>query len=253
MKKKKVFSENSASGDAAGADSPEVERSERAVRGTAAAEGFKLLFGKRIAPGKQHDAPADSQIAEAQHIRATEGEDQQHLRGPDADPLELNQFLNDRRVIERGERGEVDRTGNRRFGDAAQVLHFAGGEAARAHRPGIGRENPLSGEFTDQRLQPSQNRLRRADGELLRNDAPNQSAEEVAIALEFRQSDLPDEFPEFRHLPAERPFFRFSNFEFHLSVTQKSECEKEKPFQERFFPSRALLFPNLFELFCFNR
>lgn len=27
----------------------------------------------------------------------------------------------------------------------------------------------------------------------------------------------------------------------------KARCEKEKPFEERFFPSRALPFPNLFE------
>ena len=27
----------------------------------------------------------------------------------------------------------------------------------------------------------------------------------------------------------------------------KARCEKEKPFKERFFPSRALPFPNLFE------
>ena len=27
----------------------------------------------------------------------------------------------------------------------------------------------------------------------------------------------------------------------------REKCEKEKPFEERFFPSRALLFPNLFK------
>ena len=32
-----------------------------------------------------------------------------------------------------------------------------------------------------------------------------------------------------------------------LVAYAKARCEKEKPFEERFFPSRALPFPNLFE------
>ena len=110
---------------------------------------------------------------------------------------------------------------------ASEALHFAGGEAARAQRPGVGRENPFGGEFASQRLQPSQNRLRRADGELLRDDAPDQSAEEVAVALEFRQSDLPDELPELRHLPAERPFFRFSDLKTHFFLLRQLRSNRQ--------------------------
>ena len=33
----------------------------------------------------------------------------------------------------------------------------------------------------------------------------------------------------------------------YLVAYAKARCEKEKPFEERFFPSRALPFPNLFE------
>ena len=37
------------------------------------------------------------------------------------------------------------------------------------------------------------------------------------------------------------------NFILGLVDYAKARCEEEKPFEERFFPSRALSFPNLFE------
>ncbi len=44
---------------------------------------------------QSHDSAADSEIAEAQDIGSSEGEDEEHFSSPDSDSFERNEFLND--------------------------------------------------------------------------------------------------------------------------------------------------------------
>ena len=80
---------------------------------------WKIIQAVQIANGYTH-----AEIVMGEHIKPAEGEDQKHLRRPDADTLDLNERLNNLMVAHPRQPGESQTAASDAFCQIEQVRCF---------------------------------------------------------------------------------------------------------------------------------
>ena len=124
---------------------------------------MRLDFGGRGQFGQAvglADGVADPQVAGGQHVGAAQGEDQEHVHGPDADALDLGEPLDDLGV---GQRRQFLEDHGAVAGVARQVADVGGLLAGKAQRPHARRaqlEDALGRELAARRRPPGGRRSR---------------------------------------------------------------------------------------------
>src|SRR5207247_679864 len=128
---------------------PEIAAGERALRSPWRGDARELLWvGKLIEPVRSFDGAADAEIAYGQHVGALELEHQEHVRAPDAEPLDRGQLryhpLVGQSVQPRqfelagegvlGERAQVGDLGPREAGSRAQLFGLLAEDLLRRRR-----------------------------------------------------------------------------------------------------------------------
>src|SRR6187399_1509745 len=89
---------------------PQVPRRDAAIGRPARAELAELGHGHALAVAVvQRDGLLQADVVDGKHVRAKLVEDEEHLRGPAADALHVDQALDERLVVERRPLARVER------------------------------------------------------------------------------------------------------------------------------------------------
>ena len=146
--------------------------------------------GSSSRPYASCGAAADAEVADRQHVRPAEVEDQEHVHGPVAQALDRGQLLDHLLVRQLRDVVEVELAVLDVLGQVAQVGDLGAREARRAQELGVGGHD-LGGRGRaplEQAGQPLVDRARGLGGELLADDRAQQRAVGVggapAAALE---------------------------------------------------------------------
>src|ERR1039457_6335856 len=130
------------------------------------------------------DSVADAQIPGGQDVAALQGEDQEHVGGPDADAFDLGEAEDDLVVGEGGEILEDHFPIEGVAREVADVGGLLGGEPQRAHAGGAEFEDGFGSDYAlDGGGQPAEDHTGDASAELLEDDRLDQG-------LEIRRAEL---------------------------------------------------------------
>ena len=156
--------------------------------------------GKGAFAVKPLDRSAYSKVVAREYIEPAEGEDQEHLRGPDTDTFHLGQFGDDLGIGERGDPFELHNAGGDLFREVVKIPGLlrrdSGGPQFFGGKSGQPVEQILFA--ANERDQLLVDGTRGAGGNLLGNDRPNERLEDVLIELQRARADAVDHLGENR-------------------------------------------------------
>src|ERR1019366_5074370 len=184
---------------------PEVPTGHGAIRAPAVGHPLHLVRGgEGLQLVSLADRVADAQIAGGENVSALEGEDQEHVDGPDADAFHLCEAEDDFVVGEGGEILEDHFPIAGVAGEVADVGGLLSGEPQQAHAGGAESEDGFGGDYAlDGGGEPAEDHTGDASAELLEDDRFDQGLEIRRAELDTIIANLFDNGGEHRVVGAE--------------------------------------------------
>ncbi len=139
------------------------------------------------------DGVANTEVAGRQDIGAAEGEDQEHVGGPDADALHLSEVLDDSGVVKSWQILKPYLSGARLFSEVEHVFRLLPGEAERTKFLGRLRGEPFRRDVAYGLDDSGVDRRSGFAAELLVDDGTNEGFEGGLAVLNSARTDTVDD------------------------------------------------------------